>query len=71
MTIDIFGNRVDDNVRSEVKRILDIRAQESIIHHDHDSMLMGDCSDLSDVYQPKGWVGGGFDPYQLCLIRAY
>ena len=70
MTIDVFGDRVDHNVRAVVERILDVRTQEGIVNHDHDAVTVRHRSDIADIDQPESRVAGALDPDQLRLLRA-
>ena len=67
MTVDVLSYTVHHNIRSKIQRILDIRTEERIVNHNHDSMLMGDRSHIADINQPQSWVTWTFDPNELGL----
>lgn len=71
MPIDVLCYRMYDDVRAMIQRILDVRAQEGIVNHNHDTMLMRYRSDLAYVDQAQGRITRTFDPYQLRLTRPY
>ena len=69
MTIDILGDRVDDNVRSVIERILDVGAQKGIIDHHHDTVPVRNRGDGPDIHQTKGRIARALDPDQFRLVR--
>ncbi len=64
----IFRDGVDYDVCAVVKGVLDIGAEEGIVDHDRDAVLVGDCCDISDVDEAQCWITGAFDPDELCLL---
>lgn len=70
MAVDVFGDGVDDDVGSMVKRILDVRAQESVVHHNLDAMLVSNGRNGANINEAQGRVGRGLDPDEPGLARA-
>lgn len=70
MTVDVLGDGVDDDIGTVVQRVLNVGAQEGVVDDNQDTVLVGDGSDLLDIDQAEGGVGGGFDPDQLGLVGA-
>lgn len=68
MAIDILGNRVDDDIGAVVQRVLNIWAQEGVVHYNHDPMLVCDRRHFPDINQPQGRVRRTLDPYQFGLV---
>lgn len=66
MSVDVFGDRVHDDISSVIEGVLDIGAKEGVVDDDFDVEFMGDVGDCLDVYQSEGGVTGGLDPDQLC-----
>lgn len=70
MTVDVLSDGVDDDIGTVVQRVLNVGAQEGVIDDNQDTVLVGHGSDLLDIDQAEGGVGGGFDPDQLGLVGA-
>lgn len=70
VTVDVLGDGVHDDIRTVVQGVLEVRAQEGVVHHDQDSMLMSDGSNLADIHQPESRVRRGLDPDEFGVIRA-
>lgn len=70
MAVDVFGDGVDDDVGSMVERVLDIGAQEGIVHHDLDAVLVSNGRNGADVHEAQGRVGRGLDPDEPGLVGA-
>lgn len=68
MAVDVFGDRVHNHVCAMIQRILDIRAQEGIVHHNQHAKLMSDVGNSPDVHQAQCWVTGGLNPHQLSVL---
>ena len=68
VAIDILGDRMDDDIRSMIQRILNVWTQERIIHHRHDPMLMSNCSDGSNIHQAQCWIARALNPDQFGLV---
>lgn len=49
MAVDVFCDGVDDDVGAVVERVLHVGAQEGVVDHDHDAVLVGDGGDFADV----------------------
>lgn len=69
VAVDILGDGVDDDVGAVVERVLHVGAQEGVIDHDHDAVLMGDGGDFADVDEGQGRVAGAFDPDEFRFVR--
>lgn len=50
MAINVFCDRVNDNVCAMVERILNVGAEEGIIDHDHDAISVGHGGDVPNVH---------------------
>lgn len=70
MAVDVLGDGVDDDVGSVVQGILDVRAQEGVVHHDLDAMLVSNGRNGADINEAQGRVGRGLDPDEPGLVRA-
>lgn len=70
VSVYVFGDRVDYYVCAMIQRILNIRAQEGIVNHDHDPMTMRHRCHLSDIHQAQRRVTRTFDPDQFSLVRS-
>ena len=70
MTVDVFGDGVDDNIGAMIEGVLEVRAEEGVVDDDHDAMLVGDGGDGADVDEAQGGVAGAFDPDKLGLVGA-
>lgn len=71
MAVDIFCDRMDHNICTMIQRVLHVGAQECIIHHNHDPMLMRNCSHGPYIHQAQRRIARRLDPYQLRLIGPY
>ena len=71
MPVYVLGYRMHDNIRTMIQRVLDVGTQERVIHHDHNSMLMGHTRNFSNIHKTQGWIAWTFNPYQLRLPRPY
>jgi hypothetical protein len=49
VTIDVFGDAVDDDIGAKVKGVLDIGRQEGVVDDDEDTVLVSLCDDGTDV----------------------
>lgn len=70
MTVDVLGNRVNNNIGTVVKRVLNVGTHKSVVDNDQDSMTVSDISNGLDINQAEGRVGRSFDPNELSLIRT-
>ena len=71
MAIYIFRNRMHHNIGSVIQRILDVWAQECVIHDNLDPMLMCHTSNLPNIHQTQCRIARTFYPYQFCLSGTY
>lgn len=60
-----------DDISPMVQRILDVRAEKGVVHHDHDPMLMGNRGHGPDVHQAQSGIARAFDPDQFRLVWPY
>ena len=70
MPVNVFGDRVNDNVCAMVERVLNVGTEEGIIDHDHDAISVGHSGDVPNVNQAQRRIARAFDPYQLGFVRA-
>lgn len=56
MPIDILGDGVDNNIRTVIERVLDVRAQESVVDHNQNAMSVRDRGHFANVDQTQGGV---------------
>jgi hypothetical protein len=63
MAVYILGHRMDNNIRPVVQGVLYIRAEEGIVNHNHDPMLMRNRGDSSYIDQAEGGIARAFNPY--------
>lgn len=69
--VDVLRHGVDDNICAVIQRVLNVRAEERVVNHHHNPMLMCYRSDFADVDQRQCRIAGTFDPYQLRFVRPY
>lgn len=62
MAVDVFGDRVHDDIRTVVERVLNIRAEEGVIDNNHDAVLVGNAGYFSDIDEAEGRVRWTLDP---------
>jgi hypothetical protein len=65
MAVDVLCDGVHDDVGAVVERVLHVGRHESVIYHDHDAVLVRDCSDLADIYEGQCRVRGRLNPDEL------
>lgn len=53
-----------------VERVLDVWTHEGVIHHDQNSMAMGDISNGANIHQAECRVRRSLDPDELGLVGA-
>lgn len=70
MPIDVLGDGVDHNIRTVIERVLDVRAEERVVHHDQNAMSVRDRGHLANVDQAQGRVRRTLDPDQLRVVRT-
>lgn len=68
MTINVFSDGMDHNIRAVIQRILDVWAEERIINHHHNAVSMCHRGNFTNVNQRQCRVAGAFDPDELGLI---
>mmetsp|Transcript_84999 Transcript_84999/g.173370 ORF Transcript_84999/g.173370 Transcript_84999/m.173370 type:complete len:365 (+) Transcript_84999:409-1503(+) len=64
-----LGNTVDHHVGPQLQRALEVRRHEGVVDSQQNVVGLRDGSDLADVRDLQGGVGGGFHPDQL-RVRA-
>ena len=67
MPIDIFGHRMNHKIGTMIQRILDVRAQESIVDDDHDTFAVRNGRHLSNIHQAQRRIARAFYPDQFRL----
>lgn len=70
VAIDILGDGVNNNIRTVVQGVLDVRAHESVVNNDLDAMAVGNIGNSPDIDQAKSGVRRSLDPNELSLIGA-
>lgn len=68
MPIDVFRDRMDNDIRPMIQWILYIGGQESIIHNHQDPVLVRNVRNSTNVHERERWVRGSLDPNQFGLI---
>jgi len=64
VTVDILGDTVDNDVGTEIERVLDVRGEESVVNNDEDTVLVGLRNNSSDIDKAQGRVARTLDPDQ-------
>lgn len=70
MTIYVLCHRVNDDIGAMIQRILNVRAEESVVYYNHDTMSMGNSRHGTDVYETQCGIAGALNPYELGLLGA-
>lgn len=65
MSVDVLGDRVDDDISTQREWVLEEGAHEGVIDHQLGIVLMGNLSNCLDIDQTQGGVGWGFHPDEL------
>lgn len=65
MSVDVLGDRVDDNVGTELERVLEEGRHEGVVDNELGVVLVGNLGNGLDVDETEGRVGGGLDPDEL------
>lgn len=68
MPVDVFSYRVNDNVCTVVQGILDVGAEKRVVNNDHNTMLVGNGSDVPDINQAQSRVTRRFNPDEFRLV---
>ena len=68
MTIDIFRNGMQHDIRTMVQWILHIRTHKSVIHNHLNVIRMRNLGNLLDVHQSQRRVRRRLDPDQLGIL---
>lgn len=71
VAINIFRDRVNNDVSAMIQGILYIGTEKGVVNHNHYAMLMCNCCNCPYIDEAKGWIAGTLDPYQLRLVRPY
>src|SRR4051794_14251380 len=61
----VLGRRVDDDVRAQGQRTLEVRRREGVVDHEQGAGLVGDVGQGGDVGDPEQRVGRRLDPDHL------
>ena len=67
VAIDVLGDTVDDDIGTEVERVLDVGREESVVDNDENAVLVGLGNDSSDIDEAQCRVAGGLDPDQASI----
>lgn len=65
MSIDILGDRVDDDISAQREWVLEEGTHEGVVDHQLGIVLMGNLGNCLDINQTQGGVGWGFNPNEL------
>ena len=60
---------MDYNVGTVIEGVLNVWAQEGVVHHDHDPMAVGDGGHGANVDETQGRVARALNPDELSLVR--
>lgn len=63
VSVDVFGHRVYNNIRAEIKRILDVWAKERVVHHNQDAMFVCYACYIPYIHQTQCRIARRLDPY--------
>lgn len=58
---------MNNDIRTVIQRILNIRAHKGIVNDNLDSLRMSDICNLSDIDKTESRVGRRLNPHKLCL----
>lgn len=67
VAIDVLGDTVDDDIGTEVERVLDVGGEESVVDNDEDTMLVGLSNDGSDIDEAQCRVARSLNPDQASI----
>jgi len=67
VAIDVFRDRVDDDIGAVLQRVLNVRTHESVINNNFDTIRMGNFADGTNIYQCQSRIRGSLDPDELGL----
>ena len=70
MAVYVFRDRMDDNIRTVVQWILNIRAQECVVDDHHNPVLVRHGRDSANIHQAQCWIARAFDPDQFSVLWA-
>lgn len=65
VSVDVLGDRVDNNVGTELERVLEEGRHEGVVDNELGVVLVGNLGNGLDVNETEGGVGGGLDPDEL------
>jgi len=61
VAVEVFGHRVDDDVRAECDGALQVRAEKGVVDNQQGIAIAGNFGDGGDVGDAHGWISGRFD----------
>ncbi|RUP51680.1 hypothetical protein BC936DRAFT_146634 [Jimgerdemannia flammicorona] len=67
MTVDVLRNGMNDDIRAELERVLEVRTQEGVVDDEHGAVVVNTLGDGADVDEAESGVGRGFNPDELCV----
>lgn len=70
VSIDILGNRVDNNARPIQKRILHIGTTEGSVDGHGNSVGVGNRGSFANINQSESWIGMCLNPDKFSLTRS-
>ena len=68
MAVDVFRDRVNYDIRTVVKRILQVRTQEGVVDYDHDTVTMCHSRHIPNIDQTHGRIAWRFDPDEFGFV---
>src|ERR1700719_4591937 len=64
MAGEIFRHAVNDNVRSELERLLKVRRRKCVVHDDEGATRVGELTDSRNIVNKQAGIGWSFNPDQ-------
>jgi len=65
VSVNVLGDRVNDDISAERKRVLEEGAHKSVVDDQLGVVLVGNISDSLDINETQRRVGGSLDPDEL------
>lgn len=65
MSIDVLGDRVDDDIGTQREWVLEVGTHKSIVDNQLGIVLVRDLSNGSDIDQTQGGIGRSLNPDEL------
>jgi len=65
VSVNVLGDRVDNDISAERERVLEVGAHEGVVDDQLGVVLVGNVSNGLDINEAQRGVGGGLDPDEL------